>query len=1074
MAQFFINRPIFAWVIAIVIMLAGGLAVFTLPIEQFPNIAPPRVTVGGDYVGASAATVDNSVTQVIEQQLKGIDNLLYINATSNEAGQSRTTLTFKPGTNIDVAQVQVQNKVQQAMSRLPNEVTSRGVFITKGGQDFLMVVSFTSDDPTVSHVDVGDFLRSSLIDVVGRIDGVGDVQVFGTGYAMRVWLDPAKLEKFSLMPGDVANAIAAQNAQVSAGQLGALPSAQGQQINAAITARTKLQTAEQFENVFLKVGADGSAVTIADVGRVELGPENLTVLSKLDGKPGAGMGIVMSDGANAMAVADAINAKLAEMQPMFPYNLQPTVVVDSTPFVKTSIEEVVKALFEALALVVLVMFLFMQNLRATLIPAIAVPVVLLGTFGVLAVAGYSINTLTMFGLVLAIGLLVDDAIVVVENVERVMHAEHLSPREATKKSMAEITPALVGIAMTLSAVFIPMAFFGGSTGIIYRQFSITIVTAMVLSVFVALTLTPALCATLLKPPRHGQHARRGLLGLNDRFFARFNRGFDAATQATVGLATRAMRRAWQMLLIYLLIGAGIAFLLHKLPTSFVPEEDQGALTVIISPPAGATAERTNAVAQQVTAYFSKMPEARNINIVTGLGGNQASARAFVRLSDWRERTGPGQSARALAQKATQDLRKIRDANVIVTLPPVIRSLGSSAGFLLELKDLNDLGHDALMAAKDDLLQRANADPRLTRVRAQNSDDTAQLRVTVDDRKAGAQGLTTADLNRTLSIAMGGSYINDFVHNGRVKRVYVQGDTAYRMLPQDINQWAVRNTAGQMVRFDTFATSGWTYGSPQLRRYNASPALEIEGEAAPGTSTGEAMAIMQALMKTLPTGMGYEWSGASFQEKQAGAQAPLLYAISVLFVFLCLAALYESWTVPLAVILGVPLGVLGAVIFTSLRGLDNDVYFQVGLLTTVGLASKNAILIVEFATQLQAQGKALFEATLEALRLRLRPIIMTSLAFGVGVLPLAMATGAGSAGRHSIGTAVLGGTVFSTVLGLFFVPVFFLLVRSWFKDRRAAKAQPGNPGEGPGAHGAPAPAGPSGSTRSPDAQAGVQA
>ena len=1052
MAQFFINRPIFAWVIAIVIMLAGGLAVFTLPIEQFPNIAPPRVTVGGDYVGASAATVDNSVTQVIEQQLKGIDNLLYINATSNEAGQSRTTLTFKPGTNIDVAQVQVQNKVQQAMSRLPNEVTSRGVFITKGGQDFLMVVSFTSDDPTVSHVDVGDFLRSSLIDVVGRIDGVGDVQVFGTGYAMRVWLDPAKLEKFSLMPGDVANAIAAQNAQVSAGQLGALPSAQGQQINAAITARTKLQTAEQFENVFLKVGADGSAVTIADVGRVELGPENLTVLSKLDGKPGAGMGIVMSDGANAMAVADAINAKLAEMQPMFPYNLQPTVVVDSTPFVKTSIEEVVKALFEALALVVLVMFLFMQNLRATLIPAIAVPVVLLGTFGVLAVAGYSINTLTMFGLVLAIGLLVDDAIVVVENVERVMHAEHLSPREATKKSMAEITPALVGIAMTLSAVFIPMAFFGGSTGIIYRQFSITIVTAMVLSVFVALTLTPALCATLLKPPRHGQHARRGLLGLNDRFFARFNRGFDAATQATVGLATRAMRRAWQMLLIYLLIGAGIAFLLHKLPTSFVPEEDQGALTVIISPPAGATAERTNAVAQQVTAYFSKMPEARNINIVTGLGGNQASARAFVRLSDWRERTGPGQSARALAQKATQDLRKIRDANVIVTLPPVIRSLGSSAGFLLELKDLNDLGHDALMAAKDDLLQRANADPRLTRVRAQNSDDTAQLRVTVDDRKAGAQGLTTADLNRTLSIAMGGSYINDFVHNGRVKRVYVQGDTAYRMLPQDINQWAVRNTAGQMVRFDTFATSGWTYGSPQLRRYNASPALEIEGEAAPGTSTGEAMAIMQALMKTLPTGMGYEWSGASFQEKQAGAQAPLLYAISVLFVFLCLAALYESWTVPLAVSLGVPLGVLGAVIFTSVRGLDNDVYFQVGLLTTVGLASKNAILIVEFATQLQAQGKALFEATLEAVRLRLRPIIMTSLAFGVGVLPLAMATGAGSAGRHSIGTAVLGGTVFSTVLGLFFVPVFFLLIRSWFKDKQAARQDAGGEhgGELPGA------------------------
>ena len=1039
MAQFFINRPIFAWVIAIVIMLAGSLAVFTLPVEQFPDIAPPRVTIGADYVGASADTVDNSVTQVIEQQLKGIDNLLYINATSNQAGQSRTTLTFSPGTNIDVAQVQVQNKLQQAMSRLPNEVTSRGVFVFKGGQDFLMVVSFTSDDPSVSHVDIGDFLRSNLVDVIGRVDGVGDVQIFGTGYAMRVWLDPAKLEKYSLMPGDVASAIQAQNSQVSAGQLGALPSVQGQQINAAITARTKLQTVAQFEDVFLKVAPDGSAVTIQDVGRVELGPENLTVLSRLDGKPGAGMGIVLADGANAMKVAEAINAKLAEMQPMFPYGLKPTIVVDSTPFVKTSIEEVVKALLEAMVLVVLVMFLFMQNLRATLIPAIAVPVVLLGTFGVLAVAGYSINTLTMFGLVLAIGLLVDDAIVVVENVERVMHTEHLSPKEATRKSMKEITPALVGITMTLSAVFIPMAFFGGSTGIIYRQFSITIVTAMVLSVFVALTLTPALCATLLRPPRDGHHARRGLLGLNDRFFAGFNRRFEQATNGTVRMAARCMRRSWQMMLIFVALGVGIALLLHKLPTSFVPEEDQGALSVIISPPAGATAERTNAVADQVTAYFQKMPEAVNINIVTGLGGSQSTARAFVRLTDWSERTRPEQSARALAQKATQDLRKIRDANVIVTLPPVIRSLGSSAGFLLELKDMNDLGHDALNAAKDDLLSRANADPRLTRVRAQNSDDTAQLSVQVDDRKAGSQSLATADVNRTLSIAMGGSYINDFVHNGRVKRVYVQGDTAYRMLPQDINQWAVRNTAGQMVRFDTFSSSDWSYGSPQLRRYNASPALEIEGEAAPGVSTGEAMTIMEDLMKTLPTGIGHEWSGASYQEKQAGAQAPLLYAISVLFVFLCLAALYESWTVPLAVILGVPLGVLGAVVFTSVRGLDNDVYFQVGLLTTVGLASKNAILIVEFATQLQAQGHKLFEATLEAVRLRLRPIIMTSLAFGVGVLPLALATGAGSAGRHSIGTAVLGGTVFSTVLGLFFVPVFFLLIRSWFKDRQASAA-----------------------------------
>ncbi|MDO5290047.1 MAG: efflux RND transporter permease subunit [Pseudomonadota bacterium] len=1038
MAQFFISRPIFAWVLSIIVMLAGALAVLTLPLEQFPDIAPPRVSIGADYVGASAATVDNSVTQVIEQQLKGIDNLLYINATSNEAGQSRTTLTFAPGTNIDVAQMQVQNKLQQAMSRLPNEVTSRGVFVTKGGQDFLMVVSFNSPDPGVSHVDVGDYVRSNLLDVVARVDGVGDVQVFGTGYAMRVWLDPAKLEKLGLMPGDVANAIQAQNAQVSAGQLGALPSLPGQQLNAAITARTKLQTAEEFEQVFLKVGSDGSAITIGDVARVELGPENLTVMARLDGKPGSGMGIVLADGANALDVAEKVKAKLAELAPNFPYQLQTTVVVDSTPFVRNSINEVVKALFEALALVVLVMFLFLQSLRATLIPAIAVPVVLLGTFGVLAVAGYSINTLTMFGLVLAIGLLVDDAIVVVENVERVMHDTGLPPKQATRQSMAQITPALIGITLTLSAVFIPMAFFGGSTGIIYRQFSITIVTAMVLSVLVALTLTPALCASVLKPPSQQAGAPRGWRGLNARFFAAFNRGFERLTHGTVRAAGLAMRHAWLMLLAYGLAIAGIAWGLYKLPTSFVPEEDQGLLTVIINPPAGATAERTGAVAQQVSEYFRQLPEVMNINVVTGLGGNQASGRAFVRLTDWAERPRPEQSAKALAQKATRDLRRIRDANIIVTLPPVVRGLGSSAGFLLELKDMNELGHQALMDAKDELLRRANADPRLTRVRAQNADDTAQLRVAVDDRKAGAQGLATADVNRTLSIAMGGSYINDFVHNGRIKRVYVQGDAPYRMLPQDIHQWAVRNGSGQMVRFDTFSSSGWSYGSPQLRRYNATPAIEIEGEAAPGVSTGEAMTAMEELMQALPAGIGHEWSGASYQERQAGAQAPVLYAISVLFVFLCLAALYESWTVPLAVILCVPLGVLGAVLFTSVRGLDNDVYFQVGLLTTMGLASKNAILIVEFATQLQAQGKAVFEATLEAVRLRLRPILMTSLAFGVGVLPLAAATGAGAAGRHAIGTAVLGGTVFSTVLGLFFVPVFFLLIRSWFKGRADAR------------------------------------
>lgn len=1047
MAQFFINRPIFAWVISIVIMLAGALSIFTLPLEQYPDIAPPRVTIGAQYTGASAETVENSVTQIIEQQLKGIDNMLYMSSTSDASGRSRTTLTFAPGTDIDVAQVQVQNKLQAAMNRLPDAVKSRGVFVTKGGQDFLVTYSFYSTDPSMTQVDIGDYLNSNLVDVLGRLDGVGDINVFGTFYAMRIWMDPALMQKYALMPSDLISALNAQNAQVSAGQLGALPAVSNQQLNATITARTKLQTVEEFENIVLKTSPDGSVVTIKDVAWVELGADNLTVKAKLNGMLGAGMGIVLADGANAMEVSDAVAAKLAEMKEFFPNEIDYFVSSDSTPFVRASIQEVVKALAEAMVLVVIVMFIFLQNFRATLIPAIAVPVVLLGTFGVLSVAGYSINTLTMFAMVLAIGLLVDDAIVVVENVERVMHETGLSAKEATRQSMGEITSALVGIGVTLSAVFVPMAFFGGSTGVIYRQFSITIVAAMAFSVFVALTLTPALCATILKAPsNHGQekHMRRGLLGLNDRFFRWFNHHFDATALRYQSTVAWTLGRAKRMMLIFLVILAGVWWLMSKLPTSFLPDEDQGFVYVNVNLPAGASDARLQAVLDEVREYFLKQPDVVSFNQVSGLSGDQSSARGFVRLKTWAERPLPSQAAGAFAHRATQELAYIRDARIFVMQPPAVRGLGSNAGFNFMLKDLNGLGHDALLAAKDQFLAQARKQPELTGLRATNLDDATELRLDIDDRKAAALNLSYSDINSVLSSAMGGTYVNDFLNNGRVKRVYIQGDAPHRMLPQDIAKWSVRNKNGEMVPFSAFSTTHWAYGSPQLLRYNGSPAYEIVGNAAPGVSSGVAMKVVEEILKTMPNGIGYEWTGASLQERQSGAQAPLLYAISILFVFLCLAALYESWTVPLSVMLAVPLGVVGALLATYTRGLTNDVYFQVGLLTTVGLASKNAILIVEFAVQLQEQGKSLFNATVEAVRMRLRPILMTSLAFGFGVIPLALGTGAGAGGRNAIGTAVLGGTVASTVLGLFMVPVFFLLVRSWFKSRSRTDDTPRTP------------------------------
>ncbi len=1037
MAQFFINRPIFAWVIAIVIMLAGALSISGLPLEQYPDIAPPRVTIGAQYTGASAETVENSVIQIIEQQLKGIDNMLYMSSTSDASGRARTTLTFAPGTDIDVAQVQVQNKLQAAMNRLPEAVKSRGVFVNKGGQDFLVTYSFYSTDPSMSQVDIGDYLNANLVDVIGRIDGVGDVNVFGTSYAMRIWMDPALMQKYALMPSELISALNAQNAQVSAGQLGALPAVTNQQLNATITARTKLQTVEEFEDVVLKASPDGSIVTIKDVARVELGADNLTVKSKLNGMVGAGMGIVLADGANAMQVSDDVAAKLAELKPFFPNEINYFVSSDSTPFVRASIREVVAALAEAMILVVIVMFVFLQNFRATLIPAIAVPVVLLGTFGVLAAAGYSINTLTMFAMVLAIGLLVDDAIVVVENVERVMHETGLSAKEATRQSMREITPALVGIGVTLSAVFVPMAFFGGSTGVIYRQFSITIVAAMAFSVFVALTLTPALCATILKPPAHmDPHAapRRGLLGLNDRFFRWFNRGFDATADRYQRGVRWELHRAKRMMLVFLAVLAAVWLLVSRLPTSFLPVEDQGYITVNVNLPAGAADARLQEVLDEVREYFSKQPDVISFNQVSGLSGDQSSARGFVRLKPWDQRTRPEQAAAAIAHKATRDMGAIRDARIFVNMPPAVRGLGATAGFNFMLKDLNGLGHEALLAAKDKFLAEARKRPELTGLRTTNLDDASELRLAIDDRKAAALNLSYADINSVLSSAMGGTYVNDFLNNSRVKRVYIQGDAPHRMLPQDIGKWTVRNRNGEMVPFSAFSSTYWDYGSPQLLRYNGAPAYEMVGNAAPGVSSGLAMQIVEDILKDMPNGIGFEWTGASLQERQSGAQAPLLYAISILFVFLCLAALYESWTVPLSVMLAVPLGVVGALLATYTRGLTNDVYFQVGLLTTVGLASKNAILIVEFAVQLQERGKDIFDATVQAVRIRLRPILMTSLAFGFGVLPLAVGTGAGAGGRNAIGTAVLGGMAASTVLGLFLVPVFFLLVRSWFKSR----------------------------------------
>jgi hydrophobe/amphiphile efflux-1 (HAE1) family protein len=1064
MASFFIDRPIFAWVLAIVIMLAGAAATLTLPLERYPDIAPTRINITTSYPGASAQAIEDSVTQIIEQNLKGIDGLMAIESSSSAAGNARVQLNFVAGTDPDLAQMQVQNKVQQAESRLPQPVQAQGVRVTKAGSEPLLLITLTSDDPAVGSADLNDYLTSTLADLISRVEGVGDAEVYGSGYAMRIWIDPVKLQRYALVPGDLRTALQAQNTEVSAGQIGALPAPEGQRLTAIVTARARLQTVEEFRNVVLRVQADGSALRLGDVARVELGRDSYTTTIRNRGRAAAGMVVIPASGANALVTADAVKARLAELAPFFPPGMQAAVTFDTTPFVRVSIEGVVKTLIEAVVLVVAIMYLFMQNLRATLIPAIAVPVVLLGTMGVLAVAGYSINTLTMFGLVLAIGLLVDDAIVVVENVERLMREEGLSPREATRRSMGEISGALVGIAVVLSAVFIPMAFFGGSTGVIYRQFSITVVSAMVLSVLVAMSLSPALCATLLKPVHQGEHAAHGgpIGPLLNRFFGGFNDFFDRFTTRYAKRVGWLAARTTRSVVVFLLLIAGTALLYRSLPTSFLPEEDQGGLQVQVRMAPGATAERLEAVMQTIEAYMADQKDVMFYNLVRGSGGDQGSGQGFIRLQDWSERPDAHQSAGALAERFSQELRqRVRDANVFVVQPSTVRGLGGSAGIQLFLQDVGGLGAQALNAARDSLLEAAAAQPEFRRPRTNSLGESPQLAIDIDDHKAGMLGVATTTVNETLSIALGGSYVNDFIDRGRVKRVLLQGEAAYRADPDSLRHWYVRNTRGEMVSFSAFATSSWASGPRQLVRYNGSPAYEIQADIAPGVSSGAAMVAMEALLRAMPPGIGYEWSGRSYQERMSGAQAPLLYAVSLLFIFLCLAALYESWSVPFSVMLVVPLGILGALAASHLGGQSNDVFFQVGLLTTVGLSAKNAILIVEFAQSLRDRGMDLMEATLTACRQRLRPILMTSLAFGMGVLPLALASGAGSGSQRAIGVGVLGGMVSATVLGIYFVPLFYLWVKALAERRAVAAPGPGPDtglGAGPDARPGGAPAG----------------
>ncbi|MFJ5472466.1 multidrug efflux RND transporter permease AcrD [Pectobacterium carotovorum] len=1030
MANFFVDRPIFAWVLAILLSLCGMLAIKSLPLEQYPDLAPPSVRITASYPGASAQTLENTVTQVIEQSMTGLDNLMYMSSDSSNTGQARVMLTFEAGTDPDEARQQVQNQLQSATRKLPQEVQQQGVTVSKTGDTNILMVAFVSTDGSMDKQDIADYVATNIQEPISRISGVGEVDSYGSQYAMRIWLDPAKLMDYALTTSDVVRAIESQNSQVSVGQVGGVPSVDNQALNATINAQSLLETPQQFRDITLRVNQDGSAVTLANVAEVELGAERYDFLSRFNGQAASGLGVKLASGANELETDKRVRERIEELSQYFPHGLEAKIAFETSPFVKASITDVVKTLFEAVLLVFLVMYLFLQNFRATLIPTIAVPVVLLGTFAVLYAFGFSLNTLTMFAMVLAIGLLVDDAIVVVENVERVMSEEGLSPRDATRKSMGQVQGALVGIALVLSAVFVPMAFFGGTTGAIYRQFSITIVTSMILSVLVAMTLTPALCATLLKPLAKGQHhGRKG-------FFGWFNRSFTRTSLKYERGVGKILISSGRWLLLYMGIIGIMAFLFFRLPTSFLPQEDRGVFTTQVQLPPGSTQQQTLQVVNKIEQYYLTQEKDTVTSVFStigsGPGGNgQNVARLFVRLKDWNERTTPESSSFAVIERATKAFRHIQEARVFASSPPSINGLGSAAGFAMRLQDRGGLGHDALMAARDQLLNMADSNPELTRVRHNGLDDSSQLRIHIDQRKAQALGVSVDDINSTLKTGWGSTYVNDFLDRGRVKKVYVQAAAKFRMLPDDVSKWYVRNNSGGMVPFSAFAQTVWETGSPRLERYNGYSSLEIVGEATPGVSTGTAMNIMESLVAQLPEGFGLQWTGMSLQERLSGEQAPALYAISLLVVFLCLAALYESWTVPFSVMLVVPMGVLGALVATWARGLENDVYFQVGLLTVVGLSAKNAILIVEFANEMNQKGKDLVEATLEASRQRLRPILMTSLAFIFGVLPMATSSGAGSASQHAVGTGVIGGMLAATFLAIFFVPLFFVVVRRRF-------------------------------------------
>ncbi len=1031
MVRFFIDRPIFAWVVSLLIMLLGTLSISQLPVAQYPSVAPPSISITATYAGASAETLQDTVTSVIEQQLNGIDNLLYMSSTSDATGRSVITLYFRPGTNADTAQVQVQNKIQLATPALPQVVQQQGVVVAKATRNFMMFLTLSTEDGSLDDVALGNYIASSVLDPIRRVSGVGEANMFGSQFAMRIWMNPEKLNGLGLTPADVIAAIQSQNAQIPVGQLGDIPAVPGQQLNVIMQGRVTLTSVKEFESILLRVNPDGSRVRLSDVARVSLGAETYATRARVSGRPSAAVAIKLSPSANALTTATAVRQKIQELAKFFPPGVRVDYPLDTSTFVDISIKEVVKTLFEAIVLVFLVMFLFLQNFRATLIPTIVVPVALLGTFGLMFAFGFSINVLTMFGMVLAIGILVDDAIVVVEAVERVMSAEGLSPREATRKAMDEITGALIGISVVLTAVFIPMAFFGGSVGTIYRQFSMALIASMLFSVFLALTLTPALCATLLKPVEKGhKEEKRG-------FFGWFNRTFDRGTTRYQRIVERILKHTTVSLVVYFAIVGAVAFVYLRMPSAFLPAEDQGYFITNIQLPVGATDDRTSKVLAQIEKYYLAQPEIESFITVAGFsfnGRGQNSALSFVRLKDWSKREGAEHKVDAVIGRAAKYFGQIKDAVVFPVNPPAIPELGNQAGFDFQLQDLGGLGHNALTDASRQLLTLAKNDPRLAGVRIQGLDDAAQLKIHIDEDKASAMGVSLAAINTAMQSSFASVYVNNFINGNRVQRVIVQLDAPYRMQPDDIKRVFVRNQSGSMVPLSAFVTLEWSYGAPQLQKYNGFPSIGLVGGPKPGGSTGDAMAAMEDLASKLPRGIGFEWTGQSYEERLSGAQAPMLYALSLLIVFLCLAALYESWSIPFAVLLVVPLGIIGALLAASMRGLPNDVYFKVGLLTTVGLSTKNAILIIEYAKDLQAKGVGLVEATLEAVHLRLRPILMTSMAFILGVMPLVLSSGAGSASQNAIGTGVAGGMLSATILAIFLVPVFFVIVRGRFPGK----------------------------------------